>query len=142
MPLKLTDAMVEAVNGALMNHTPVVVAYVDGGGRPHLSLRGSVQVFGPDQLAIWVRNPEGGLVSAIPNNGHLALFYRDPAKRTTYQFHGRARVDASEAVRDHVYTHTAEPERNLDPERGGVAIVVDLDLVEGRDSTGMVLLQP
>ena len=142
MPLKLTDAMVEAVDGALMNHTPVVVAYVDSGGRPHLSLRGSVQVFGPDQLAIWVRNPEGGLVSAVPNNGHLALFYRDPAKRTMYQFHGRARVDASEAVRDHVYTHTAEPERNLDPERGGVAIVVDLDLVEGRDATGMVLLQP
>ena len=139
--LRLTDAIIEAVNGALLNRTPVMVAYVDGSGRPHLSLRGSVQVFGPEQLAIWVRNPGGGLLSAIPSNPHLSLLYWDPAKRTMYQFHGRARVDGSADVRDHVYANTAEPERNLDPERGGVAVVVDLDRVEGRDATGPVLME-
>src|SRR5437870_1405931 len=40
-PLVLTDAITTAVNGALSNGTPIVVAYVDGEGAPHLSLRGS-----------------------------------------------------------------------------------------------------
>jgi len=139
--VKITDAMTEAVNGALLAGTPVVVAYVDTDGRPHLSLRGSVQVFSPDQLAIWVRNPRGGLLAALPANPQLALFYRSPGTRATYQFHGRAHAESDEGVRDHVYTHTAEPERNLDPERRGVAVIVDIDRVEGRDGGGAILMQ-
>ena len=58
-----------------------------------------------------------------------------------YHFLGRARVDSSEQARDHVYSNTAEPERNLDPRRGGVAVIVDLDRVEGRDASGAVLME-
>ncbi len=139
--IKITDAIRDAVNGALANRTPVTVAYVSENGQPHISLRGTTQVFSDDQLAIWVRNPEGGLLSAIETNPRLALFYRDPATRTTYQFHGRAHADRSEQVSERVYSNSPEPERNMDQQRHGVAVVIDLDRVEGRDSSGAFLMQ-
>lgn len=141
VPVKLTDAMASSVNGALANRTPVIVAYVDAEGQPHLSFRGSTQVFSEDQLALWIRAPEGGLVSALGHNPKLALFYRDPATRTAYQFHGRAHLEGDPEVAERVYSNSPEPERNADPERRGVAVVVDVDRVEGRDAGGPILMR-
>ena len=139
--IALTDVIRQAIDGALANGTPVVVAYVDGEGQPHLSLRGSVQVYSSDQLAMWIRNPQGGILAALPGNPHLALFYRDPASRTSYQFHGRGWVDSSEAARQTVFDNTPEVERNFDPQRKGVAVIVDLDRVEGRNAAGPLVME-
>jgi len=135
-PLALTDDIAHALAGALVNGTPVVLAYVDGRGEPHLSLRGTTQVLTATQLAMWVRDREGGMLKAIPSNPYVALFYRDPATRTSYQFAGRARVDESAEVRETVYRNSPEPERNLDARRLGAAIVIDLDRVEGTGPGG------
>jgi predicted pyridoxine 5'-phosphate oxidase superfamily flavin-nucleotide-binding protein len=140
-PLRLTEDIKESVAGAFANGTPVVVAYVDAAGVPHLSLRGSTQPYGDTQLAMWIRDPAGGLVRALPDNPHVALFYRDPATRTSYQFTGRARVDSDPHVRDTVYANTAAPERNLDARRLGVAVLVDLDSVEGMGPAGRIRME-
>ena len=139
-PIDLSGPVADALAGALANGTPVTVAYVDSGGRPHLSLRGSTQALDAQRAAIWVRDPQGGIVRAVPGNPHVALFYRDPATRTSYQVSGRARIEADEAVRDAVYSASPEPERNLDPQQRGVAVVIDVDRVEGRDAGGPVLM--
>lgn len=138
--LALTDEIRSAVDGALLNRTPVLVAYVDADGWPHLSLRGTTQVFSPTQLAMWIRDPEGGILKAIPNHPEIALWYRDPANRTTFQFAGRARVDDDEAVRAQVFDNSPEPERNFDPQRRGVAVIIDLERVEGSTPAGRVVM--
>jgi hypothetical protein len=137
----LTDTIAETLAAALANRTPVMVAYVDAEGRPQLSYRGTTQVLAEDQLGLWARNPEGGIVNALPNNPNLTLFYRDPATRTNYQFHGRARVTESQSIRDRVFDGSPEPERNFDPQRRGVAIVVDVDSVDGRDANGAIRMR-
>ncbi|HEV2310508.1 MAG TPA: pyridoxamine 5'-phosphate oxidase family protein, partial [Acidimicrobiia bacterium] len=129
------------VNGALVNGTPVVVAYVDAGGAPHLSLRGSTQANGDDRLALWIRDPGGGLLRAIAERPILALFYRDGGRGRTYQFTGRARVAEDAATRDAVYAGQPEAERNLDPYQRGVAVIVDLDSVEGIGAAGRFRLE-
>jgi hypothetical protein len=139
--LVLTEAMKDDVNGALLNGTPVVVAYVDENGAPHVSLRGSTQAYSDTQLAMWIRDPEGGLLKAIVTNPQLALFYRDPKTRHTHQFAGRAHREDDEAVRDIVYANTPEPERNLDLGRRGAAVVVDLDRSEGMGADGRYRMQ-
>src|ERR1039458_5285033 len=139
--IKINQAISIAVNGALANHTAITVAYVDQNGQPQISFRGTTQVFSDDQLAIWIRNPQGGLLSAIGTKLRLALFYRDPATRATYQFHGRAHADRSEETSDRVYSNSPEPERNMDPQRRGVAVVVELDRIQGRDVSGGILMQ-
>ena len=129
--------MKEAVDHALRDGVPVVVAYVAPGGQPSLSLRGSTQVYGPAQLAIWVRDPSGGMLAGIARNPKIALLYRNPATRQSWQFRGRARVDDDQAVRRRVYDSSPEPERDRDPERRGVALLVDLDRVIERGQSIM-----
>ena len=130
--LKLIDEMKTAVNGALLNRTPIVFAYVDGDGQPSLSFRGSTQAYSDDQLAVWVRNPEGGLLAALAGNNRFSLLYRNPENRTTLQFKGQGRIDESEAVRQTVYTNSPEQEQASDKEQKGQAMIIDLDSVEGR----------
>jgi hypothetical protein len=109
----------------------MIVAYVDADGQPILSFRGSTQSFGDERLALWVRNSDGSFLNAIRMNPKVALMYRDEDSKATYQFQGRARVSTDEGDRRRVYEKMAEAERNHDPARTGVALIIDLDRVEG-----------
>jgi hypothetical protein len=139
-PLALTDAHVALLAEALTNGTPMIVGYVDANGAPHLSFRATVQVLGADQLGMWIRDPNGGLVRALATNPHLSCFYTDRAKGVTLQFHGRGHVDSSDAIRETVFDGSPEPEQNMDWRKAGVVVVIDLDRVEGRDPGGVVLM--
>ena len=132
--LKLSPALKETVNTALARGRMMSVAYVSPEGRPELSFRGSVQAYSDTQLAIWVRNPAGGILAAVAS-GHpdIALLYGElgAESKAFVTFRGRARVDSSEPVRRKVYEDSPEAERNLDRDRKGVALIIDLDSVDG-----------
>ena len=131
--LKLSPEMKTAVNTALASGRAIVVGYVDEDGAPQLSYRGSTQAYSDTQLAIWVRNPEGGILAATRKNPAVSLLYAnfDPKARGFMNFRGRAFVDTSDEVRRRVYEQAPEGERNLDKERKGVPLIIDLDSVEG-----------
>ena len=137
----LDGAIADLVNGALDNGTPIIAAYVDRDGQPQLSLRGTTQVYSTDQVALWIRNPEGGLVGVLPENSRLTFFYRDPATRTFLQIQGRGRVDADPHVRDVVFDNSPEREQAVDPERRGAAVIVDVDRVQGRLPDGAINME-
>jgi hypothetical protein len=134
--IQLDDDTREAINGAFAARNFVVVGYVGDDGAPHLSFRGSTQVFGPDQLAIWVRNPDGGFVSAVRTRPRVSLLYRSSEPRRVLSFGGRARIDAT--ANDVVYANTHPAERDRDPEKKGVALIVDLDEVSGFGPSGAI----
>ena len=119
------------MDNALATRHPMIVAYVDALGQPILSFRGSTQSFSDEQLAIWVRNSDGSFLGAIARNPKVALMYRDEDTKQTYQFQGRARVSTDEEVRRRVYDKMEQRERDHDPARTGVALLIDLDRVEG-----------
>ena len=131
--LRLTASMQEAINSAFGIGKPVAIAYVDERGAPQLSFRGSTQAFGDRALAIWVRNPEGRILPSIARNPAVALIYGDfnPSGRRFLIMRGRARVDGSNAVRQQVYNSAHEFERSQDKDQKGVALIVELDSVEG-----------
>jgi hypothetical protein len=139
-PLALGDDVREMLAGALANGTPTIVAYVARDGRPHLSLRATTQLLAPDCIGMWVRDPEGGLLKAVGSNPNVTIWYRDTNTRANFQFYGRARRDDSEEVRTTIFDGSPEPERNLDPGRRGVAVVIDVDRVEGSGPGGRVLM--
>ncbi|MFC7658787.1 hypothetical protein ACFQV8_23810 [Pseudonocardia benzenivorans] len=64
--IALTEEITERINGALAGKKPVTVTYVGLDDRPHMSLRGSTHVHGPDQLAIWVRHASGASSTPSP----------------------------------------------------------------------------
>jgi hypothetical protein len=124
------------INNALANQTPVVVTYVDGEGRPHSSLRGSVCVFSPTQLAIWIRHADGGLPQAIVNNPNVSLLYNDRRAGATVNVMGRARIATDDATRRKVFELGPEVEQTHDPHRHGVAVIIDVTRLQGGPGAG------
>jgi general stress protein 26 len=129
--LKLPPDLKERINNALKEQHPILISYVDETGQPNVTFRGSTQAYSDNQLAIWVRNEGGKMLRSIQKNAKVALMYRDEDAKATYNFQGRARIDTGEATRKKVYDTMAQVERDHDFARLGVAMIIDLDLVEG-----------
>jgi hypothetical protein len=132
--LEITETMGALLANALMSGRPATIAYVGAENKPHLSHRGSLQRLNRRQLAIWARNPEGGLVAAMNTRPAIAVLFSDfsdLARRVLLNCAGRGRVEPDEDVRRTVYDNAPELERQADPDRKGVAIVIDVDEVSG-----------
>lgn len=134
--IRLDTALRADVDGALAGHHPMVLACVSPEGQPVLSYRGSVQVHAKDALAMWARQAEGLFVRSIRRNPRVALMFRDESRKATYQFQGRARVASDEPTRRAVYDGSPGAEQAHDLARLGVAIVIELDRVEGYAGLG------
>ncbi|HUZ11466.1 MAG TPA: pyridoxamine 5'-phosphate oxidase family protein [Caulobacteraceae bacterium] len=130
MSLEISAEIKGLVDGALASGTPMVLASVDAQGRPRLTFRGSIQVFGADALGFWARRADGSTMENIAANPFVAMMFRDPSSRAMLQFSGRARV-ADGAERERVYANAPEAERNADAQKAGAGVVVELDRIEG-----------
>ena len=135
-PLRLSAAITTLINEALATRHPMLLAFTGVDEQPRLSFRGSVHVHSPSQLAMWVRNAQGGLIGAIAQRPRVALMYRNEDSRATYQFEGRARVLDGEAERRRIYEAAPQAERDHDFAMLGAAVVIDLDRVEGYAGMG------
>ncbi len=131
--IELTDSLRSNVNGAIDKGRVLTAAYIDDEGKPHATFFGSIHVHSNDQLALWVRDPKGGMPRAITNRPWVSLVYADISSRTYYRFNGRARVAADAATRERVFTEMHAIEQKFDAERKGTAILIDLDTVDGYD---------
>ena len=129
------------INGALANGTPITVCYVDETGQPQQSLRGSTIVYSPTQLAIWLRNAEGGLTKALGTNDRVSLLYRDSKTRSTIVIQGRARIAGDEDTRRRVYEMTPEVEQFHDIARKGAALLIDVTRMQGGGPKGNYRMQ-
>lgn len=135
--LDLTGDIASAIDGALLRGHPVVLGYVGDDGYAALSFRGSTQVHGPTQLAVWARNPDDGFVKAIGKRPQVSLLYLgggDGPGPRMLSFHGLAHVDPS--ANDAVYAAMVQGERDRDPNRNGVAVVIDVQSVRGAGADG------
>jgi hypothetical protein len=134
--LDLTGEIAEAIDGAVLRGRQPAIAYVDDEGNPAVSFRGSTHVHGPEQLAIWVRKRDSGLAAAIAARPqvHLVYFSPDGPGPRYLSLKGRAHADPS--ANDAVYDATVAPEQALDPEREGIAVIIDVDSVDGFAATG------
>ena len=129
-PIKINDEIAALVKGALDGGNAIVVTAVSPDHKPVVSIRGSVAVYGDDQLSFWARNAEGGTIEAIRANPAVSLLYRGPGVPLLI-FNGRARVADGEAERDRAFGLAHERERKADADKKGVAVIVDLDEVRG-----------
>ena len=130
-PIKITEEIRTMVANAQVDGFPMTVAHVDLKGQPIISFRGSTQVFSDTQLAIWVRNSDGNFLNALKANPKLALMYRNGKTRALYQFQGRAHVSTDAKAREQIFSNMNQSERNHDYAQTGIALIIDLDRIEG-----------
>ncbi len=135
-PVNLTGEIAAAINSAVLRGHPLAVAFVRDDGSPSVSFRGSTYVRSPTQLAIWVRKRETGLAAAIAERPRVSLVFveRQGPGAAYLAIEGHAQV--SPELDQEVYDAIVEPERQQDPERQGVAVVVDVDSVAGAGENG------
>jgi hypothetical protein len=124
------------INNAMPNQTPVIVTYVDVQGTPHSSLRGSTSVISPTEFAIWVRHGDGGLPQAIVNNPSISLFYSDRRANAVVNVMGQARIAEDDDTRRKVFEQSPEVEQTHDPQRHGVAVVIDVRRLQANTGAG------
>jgi hypothetical protein len=136
-PVDLSGDIAAAVNGAAGRGNPIALAYVDGEGKPSVSFRGSTQVLDRQHLALWARKRQGGLVEAIASRPDVALVYYGPGGPGARYVSIRGRAHADESFNDTVYANMIQGERDQDPERAGIAVVIEVDVAAGMASSGM-----
>jgi pyridoxamine 5'-phosphate oxidase-like protein len=135
---EIPDTARGLINGALRNNTPMTVAYVDEDGVPNLSLRGSVQVYSPTQLCIWVRNKAGGMGKALAKNPNVGLLYRDSATRSTLVVKGKAHQDETPEVCERVWNMIQDVEQKHETRESGCALIIDVTSIGGGTPRGGV----
>jgi hypothetical protein len=135
--LDLTGEIAAAIDGAALRGATLALAYVRDDLSPAVSFRGSTHVHGPTELALWVRKRDSGLVKAIADRPRVSLVYyggQDGPGPMFLSIEGRAHV--APEIDDEVFAAIIEPERQQDPERKGVAVLIEVDTITGAGTDG------
>jgi hypothetical protein len=135
--LDLTGEIAAAIDGAALRGATLALAYVRDDLSPAVSFRGSTHVHGPTELALWARKRDSGLVTAIAERPRVSLVYYggpDGPGPMFLSIEGRARV--APEIDDEVWAAIIEPERQQDPERNGVAVLIEVDTITGAGGGG------
>jgi uncharacterized protein len=125
--IDLTE-MADAVNSALAERTPCIVATADREGMPNMAFKGSVMVYDADHLAFWERS-HGETARALEENPRACVLYRNPERGVNWRFYGVARLHRDDDVRADVMSRTVQAELDRDPERTGLAVLIRIDKV-------------
>lgn len=136
MPVVLTDEMIEAVNNALNDRLPCLVATASADGMPDVSYRGSVLAFDREHLAFWER-AKGETLENVEANPRVCVFYRNPQTRKGWRFYGSATVLRDGELREQIMARVHPFEIGQDPERAGFAIYMRVDRVREGSATIM-----
>lgn len=124
--------MAEAINVAAAEGAPCVVATASRDARPNLAFKGSLMVFDKDHLAFWER-AHGETLAHLRENPAVAVLYRNAQRGLAWRFYGEAELHTEGHLRQQVMTRTIQAELDRDPERKGVAVMIRVDRVLGRN---------
>ena len=127
--IDLTDEMKTAVDNALADKVPCILATASADGLPGIGYRGSVMAYDGQNLAYWERTKRGGL-SNIQSSPYVIVMYRNPATRQAWKFFGKTTVHEAGDVREAVKARTVQAEIGRDQDGTGFAVMVELERVE------------
>lgn len=105
------------------------------------SLRGSVQVYSPTQLCVWLRNKGGGMPKALETNQNVSMLYRDSNTRSTLVINGKGHIETDPEVAEKVWNMIQDVEQKHETKDTGVALIVDIVSIQGGTAKGGVRVQ-
>lgn len=126
--------MAELVDRSGPDGLVCLVATASAAGDPNLAFKGSMMVWDKDHLAFWER-AHGETLRHLQENPKIAVVYRNKQAGKTWRFWGTVELLESGEVREGIMARTFQPELDRDPERTGVAVLIQVDKVSG--STGI-----
>ena len=127
--IDLTDEMKTAIDNALADQVPCILATASADGMPGIGYRGSVMAYDGQNLAYWERAKRGGLRN-IQTSPYVIVMYRNPATRQAWKFFGKATLHETGNVREAVKGRTVQAEIDRDQDGNGCAVIIELERVE------------
>jgi len=124
--INLTDDMAKLVDNALENDCPCIMATASAPGDPDIGYKGSMMVFDSKSLAYWERTKRQHLKN-LTENPRVIVLFRDPKAKANFRFHGSVTIHESGPIREQVMARTIKAELDKDPERKGLAVVINVD---------------
>ncbi len=104
-----------------------VVATADD-GRPDVALKGSLMVWDADHLAWWERG-RAETEAGVRANPRVAVLVRNVTRdKRSLRFYGTARI-VDDPERERIWERVIQLEKDTDPEKQGVAVLVRVDRV-------------
>ncbi len=126
--INLSNDIAKLVDNAYANGCPCIVATASASGDPDIGYKGSVMVFDSKSLAYWERTKRQHLKN-LTENSRIIVLFRDPNAKVNLRFHGSVTLEESGPVWEQVMARVIKPELDKDPERKGVAVVINVDKV-------------
>ena len=139
--IKMTELMRTLLRSALADGVPCLLGTATRDGKPQISPKGSVAVLDDQTLCYWERSLRTAHAH-IGENPQVVVYYRNfartseiPYRGAAMRFHGRARIVKSGPEREKVWNATIPAEQERDPQKTGVAVLIDVDGIEELSGT-------
>jgi predicted pyridoxine 5'-phosphate oxidase superfamily flavin-nucleotide-binding protein len=98
-------------------------------GQPDVALKGSLMVWDAEHLAWWERG-RAETEAGVRANPRVAVMVRNVTRdKRTIRFYGEARIVDDPALRERIWERVIQVEKDTDPEKQGVAVLVRVDRV-------------
>ncbi len=143
--IKMTPLMRDLLAKATDDGVPCLIGTASKTGYPQISPKGSVAVFDEHTLCFWERSFRTA-AAAIKENSRVVVYYRNaartaeiPYRSAAMRFHGTARIVDSGPERDRAWELTIPFEQERDPDRKGVAVLIDIDRIE--ELSGTIIME-
>lgn len=134
--IKMTTLMRDLLRTAHDEKVPCLVATASKDGDPQLSPRGSVAVYDDETLSFWEYSFKKTYQN-VQENPKVAVYYRNvarakeiPYRGSAFRFYGTARICASGPERDRAWELTVPSEKEMDPEKKGVGVLIRVERIE------------
>ena len=115
-------------------------------GYAQVTPRGSTMVYDDDHLALWERG-RGSTTENLKDGTTLTVYFRKPPLRADgtlpkggiARFYGTASIQKSGAAYEQVWRKLVQPEKDRDPQKGGYAVLIEIDKAEDLDGQSLGL---
>jgi general stress protein 26 len=138
MPIDLTDGDFQALDTAQVDKLTCLLGTASSSGAPQISPKGSMMVFDGTRLAYWERAGRSAIAN-IKANPQVVVYYRNSGRKLLWRFYGTAEAHPEGALCDAVWSRTIPEEREKDPDKKGMAVVINVTLIN--DLSGKIYQQ-
>jgi hypothetical protein len=115
-------------------------------GFAQITPRGGTMVFDDEHIALWERG-KGSTSASLKDGTALTVYFRKPQLREEgilpkggiARFYGRAKIHKSGPVYEKVWERLVQPEKERDPNKGGFAVLIEIERAEDLDGTPLTL---
>jgi hypothetical protein len=142
---KIPKALQSHINTAFPAHVCLLGSALPN-GYAQITPRGGTMVFDDEHLALWERG-KGSTSANMQDGTPLTVFFRKPQLREEgllpkggiARFYGKAKIYKSGPVYEEVWRRLVQPEKDRDPNKGGYAVLIEIERAEDLDGDSLKL---